>query len=76
MKQKCSTPLRERRRKYEEKHKKERKEKSKVWGTSIERTLANEIDEYLEQHNLRKVELIYAGFKALQSQYGPNTTKE
>jgi len=45
------TPLRKRRRKYEERHKEERKEKSKVWGTSIERTLANEIDEYLEQHN-------------------------
>ncbi len=66
-----NTPIRERRRKYEERHKEERKEKSKVWGTSIERTLANEIDEYLEQHNLRKVELIYAGYKALQSQYGP-----
>ena len=70
------TPLRKRRRKYEERHKEERKEKSKVWGTSIERALAREIDQYLEQHNLRKVELIYAGYKALQSQYGPNTTKQ
>lgn len=70
------TPLRQRRRKYEETHKEERKEKSKVWGTSIDRELAEEIDEYLEQHNLRKVELIYVGYKALQSKYGPNTTKK
>lgn len=70
------TPLRQRRRKYEERHKEKRKEKSKVWGTSIDREFAEEIDEYLEQHNLRKVELIYVGYKALQSKYGPNTTKK
>lgn len=65
------TPLRKRRRKYEELHREERKEKSKVWATSIDRALANEIDEYLEQHNIKKVELIYTGYKALQTQYGP-----
>lgn len=70
------TGLRIRRRRYEEKHKEERKEKSRVWGTSIDRELAEEIDRYLEQHNIKKAELIYAGYKALQSQYGPNTTKK
>lgn len=70
------TPLRKRRRKYEEIHKEERKEKSKVWGTSIDREFAEEIDEYLKTHNIKKVELIYVGYKALQSKYGPNTTKQ
>ena len=70
------TPLRKRRRRYEESHREERKEKSKVWGTSIDRELAEEIDSFLEQHNIKKGELIYVGYKALQSQYGPNTTKK
>ncbi len=71
MQKKENTPKRIARRNYEARHKEERLEKSKVWGTSIDRALANEIDEFLEQHNIKKVELIYAGYKALQSQYGP-----
>lgn len=65
------TPKRIVRRRYEERHKEERLQKTKVWGTSVDRELANEIDSFLEQHNIKKVELIYAGYKALQSQYGP-----
>ena len=64
------TPKRIVRRRYEEKHKEERLQKTKVWGTSVDRELANEIDSFLEQYNIKKVELIYAGYKALQSQYG------
>ncbi len=71
MKRKADTKMRVTRRKYEEKHKDERQAAHKVWGTSIDRSLANEIDEYLTQHNIRKVELIYAGYQALQNQYGP-----
>lgn len=56
---------------YEEKHKEERQAAHKVWGTSIDRSLAEEIDKYLEKHKIKKVELIYAGYKALQNQYGP-----
>lgn len=65
------TPKRIVRRRYEEKHKEERLQKTKVWGTSVDRELANEIDSFLEQYKIKKVELIYAGYKALQSQYGP-----
>lgn len=65
------TPKRIVRRRYEERHKEERLQKTKVWGTSIDRELANEIDSFLEQYKIKKVELIYAGYKALQSQYGP-----
>lgn len=57
---------------YEEKHKDERKAKHMVWGTSVDREYAEEINEYLQKHKLTKVELIAAGYKALQSQYGPN----
>lgn len=65
------TPKRIVRRRYEEKHKEERLQKIKVWGTSVDRELANEIDSFLEQYKIKKVELIYAGYKALQSQSGP-----
>lgn len=71
MARKVDTKMRITRRKYEEKHKEERQAAHKVWGTSIDRSLANEIDEYLTQHNIKKVELIYAGYQALLNQYGP-----
>lgn len=71
MQKKEDTPQRKIRRKYEEKHKEERQAAHKVWGTSISRELFDEIDEYLTKHNIKKVELIYAGYLALQNQYGP-----
>lgn len=71
MKRKEDTPQRIARREYEENHKDERQAAHKVWGTSVDRSLANEIDKFLIKHNIKKVELIYAGFKALQNQYGP-----
>ena len=42
-----------------------------MWGTSIDRKFANEIDEFLARHNLTKVELIVAGYQALLDHYGP-----
>lgn len=60
---------------YEDKHKEERKAKHAVWGTSIAREYAEEINEYLQKHKLTKVELIVAGYQALQSQYGSNKNK-
>ncbi|MBD5131798.1 MAG: hypothetical protein HDT28_04295 [Clostridiales bacterium] len=57
---------------YEDKHKEERKARHLVWGTSVDREYAEEINEYLQRHKLTKVELIVAGYQALQSQYGPN----
>lgn len=59
------------RRKYEENHKEERQKANKVWGTSINRSFADEIDDYLTKHNIKKVELIYAGFQSLQNQFDP-----
>lgn len=65
------TPQRIVRRKYEEKHVTERKEKHAVWGTSIERELFDEINKFLKENRVTKVDLIKAGFKALQQECGP-----
>ena len=53
---------------YEEKHKEERKAKSLVWGTSVPRQFAEEINAFLEKHNISKVRLIEAGFNALMDE--------
>ena len=66
MERKASTPMRENRRRYEEKHKEERKAANKVFGTSIPTKDYEEIDEFLKAHNISKVDLIYAGYKALK----------
>lgn len=71
MERKENSPERERKRVYEERHKDERKAKCKVWGTSIERKFADEIDEFLARHNITKVAVIAAGFEALRKQYEP-----
>ena len=59
---------------YEEKHKAERKARHLVWGTSVDREYAEEINEFLKKLKLTKVELIAAGYQALQNQYGPKKT--
>lgn len=71
MERKESTPMRERRRKYEDLHKDERKAKCKVWGTSVDRKFADEIDEFLTKHNLTKVAVIAVGYETLRNQYEP-----
>ena len=76
MERKENTPERERKRIYEEKHKEERKGKDKIWGTSLERPFAAEIDEFLVRHKLTKVALIIAGYEALREQYEPRTQEE
>lgn len=72
MERKEDTPERERKRTYEDKHKDERKAKCKVWGTSIDRKYADEIDEFLAKFHVTKVAVITAGFEALRKQYEPD----
>ena len=50
---------------YEDRHKEERKAKSLVWGTSIERLLGEEINAFLNASGYTKVQLIKAGYEAL-----------
>lgn len=50
---------------YEDKHKQERKAKSMVWGTSIPRKYAEEVNDFLKKYGFTKVQLIEARYKAL-----------
>lgn len=74
-KRKEDTPVRIVKRSYEERHKEERKQKNRLWGTSLDREYGDEIDLFLKQYGITKVELIAEGYKALQSKYGPNKTE-
>ena len=49
MERKASTPMRENRRRYEEKHNEERKAANKVFGTSIPMAKYKEIEEFFER---------------------------
>ena len=66
MERKANTPMRENRRRYEEKHKEKRKTANRIFGTSIPTAKYDEIDEFLKAHNISKVDLIYAGYEALK----------
>ena len=72
-KRKEDTPSRIIKRNYEEKHRDERKQKNAVWGTSISRGYAEEINAFLNQHQATKVELIVAGYQALKCKYENKT---
>ncbi len=50
---------------YEERHREERKAKCMVWGTSVPREKAEEINEFLKRYGYTKVQLIEAGYNAL-----------
>ena len=50
---------------YEERHKAERKAKCLTWGTSVPREKAEQINEFLKRYGYTKVKLIEAGYKAL-----------
>ena len=63
------TPRTEINKRYEEKHKEERKAAHAVWGTSMKREDFDELNEFLKAHHISKVELIYVGWQALKEQY-------
>ncbi len=54
---------------YEEKHKEERKAAHAVWGTSMNREDFEELNKFLKDNRITKVRLIYAGWEALKKQY-------
>ena len=66
MNKKKDTPGRLIRRRYEERHKATRKAQYKVWGTSVSRPVAEEIDEFLNKNGISKVTLITEGYLALK----------
>lgn len=65
MEKRENTPIRQARRKYEEKNKDKRKQVSGNFGTLIPRALFNEINAFLKETGFTKVQLVKAGYKAL-----------
>ncbi len=58
-------PRSEKDKRYEQKHREERKAKNMIWGTSVPRKYAEEINEFLKKYGYTKVQLIEAGYNAL-----------
>lgn len=63
------TPKSEIDKRYEEKHKDERKAAHAVWGTSMNKADFEELNKFLKSHRITKVQLIYTGWAALKEQY-------
>ena len=57
---------------YEEKHKGERKAAHAVWGTSMKREDFEELNKFLKDNHIPKVQLIYVGWQTLKEQYKTN----
>lgn len=57
---------------YEDKHREERKARSMIWGTSVPRKYAEEINAFLKKYGFTKVQLIQAGYKALSDEAAEN----
>ena len=57
---------------YEDKHKEERKAAHAVWGTSMKREDFDELNKFLKDNRIPKVQLIYVGWQALKEQYKTN----
>ena len=58
---------------YEDKHREERKAKNATFGTSMPREDLERLNAFLEANHFKKTDLIYAGWKALEGQL--NTMK-
>ena len=65
MKNPNPTPMQLIRRKYEELHKQERLERTKQFNTRIPTEIYNEINAFLQENHIKKVDVIYAGYSAL-----------
>ena len=62
------TPKSEIDKRYEERHKEERKAAHAVWGTSMKRKDFEELNKFLKENHIPKVRLIYVGWQALKEQ--------
>ena len=58
---------------YEDKHKEERKAAHAVWGTSMNREDFDKLNKFLKDNGIKKIALIYAGWRALQEQLNSKT---
>ena len=53
---------------YEDRHKEERKAAHAVWGTSMRRDDFEKLNKFLKENHIPKVRLIYVGWQALKEQ--------
>ena len=60
---------------YEDKHKEERKAAHAVWGTSMKREDFEELNKFLKDNRIPKVQLIYAGWATLKEQLNTNISE-
>ena len=60
------TPMKKARRKYEDVHKDERKEATGQFNTRLPRPIFDEINGFLKEYGIPKIELIYAGYAVLR----------
>ena len=58
---------------YEDRHKEERKAAHAVWGTSMNREDFDKLNKFLKDNGIKKITLIYAGWQALQEQLNSKT---
>ena len=58
---------------YEDRHKEERKAAHAVWGTSMNREDFDKLNKFLKDNDIKKITLIYAGWRALQEQLNNKT---
>lgn len=62
------TPAKKARRRYEAVHKDERKEATGQFNTRLPRERFEEIGRFLQEHRIRKIDLIYAGYEAMRKE--------
>ena len=58
---------------YEDRHKEERKAAHAVWGTSMNREDFDKLNKFLKDNGIKKITLIYAGWQALLEQLNNKT---
>lgn len=64
-----TTPMRLAHRKYEEVHKKERKENRKQYNTTLPKELYDEINAFLKENHLGKIDLIMKGYYTFKEEF-------
>lgn len=68
------TPKKEIDKRYEDKHREERKAKNAAFGTSMSREDLAKLNAFLEANSFTKIQFIYAGWNALEEQLNKTTT--
>ena len=58
---------------YEDRHREERKATHAVWGTSMNREDFDKLNKFLKDNGIKKITLIYAGWQALLEQLNNKT---